>query len=81
MHYTYVLESTKKPGRYYRGCTRDIRTRLKDHNEGKNKATKSLRPWHIKFCAAFETPELARNFERYLKSGSGHAFAKHHLGL
>jgi hypothetical protein len=25
--------------------------------------------------------DLARNFEQYLKSGSGHAFAKKHFGL
>ncbi len=34
-----------------------------------------------KFYAAFETEEVARNFESHLKSGSGHAFAKRHLGL
>jgi hypothetical protein len=31
------------------------------------------------FYAAFESLELAQQFEEYLKSGSGHEFAKHHL--
>jgi hypothetical protein len=38
-------------------------------------------PWKVKFYAAFETLELAQAFERYLKSGSGHAFGKKHFGL
>jgi len=29
----------------------------------------------VKLYVAFETRQLARNFERYLKPGSGHAFA------
>jgi hypothetical protein len=38
-------------------------------------------PGTIKFYAAFETATLAQQFEGYLKSGSGHAFAKRHFGL
>ena len=38
-------------------------------------------PWRLKFYTAFETLELAQAFERYLKSGSGHSFAKRYLGL
>jgi hypothetical protein len=33
----------------------------------------------VKYYAAFETLALAQEFERYLKSGSGHAFAKRHF--
>jgi len=32
-----------------------------------------------KLYIAFENPRLARNFERYLKSRSGHAFANRHF--
>ena len=38
-----------------------------------------LLPWKVKLYVAFETLELAREFERYLKSGSGCAFAKRHF--
>ena len=41
--------------------------------------TAKHRPWKLKLYVAFETLELARSFERYLKSGSGHAFAKRHF--
>jgi hypothetical protein len=32
-----------------------------------------------KLYLAFESRDLARRFERYLKSGSGHAFENRHL--
>jgi len=38
-----------------------------------------FKPCKVKFYAAFKSPDLAQDFERYLKSGSGHAFAKRHL--
>jgi predicted GIY-YIG superfamily endonuclease len=81
MYYAYILESEKNPGKIYRGFTSDLRQRLQVHNEGKCLATRNLRPWKIKFYAAFESEHLAREFERYMKSGSGHAFAKKHFGV
>jgi hypothetical protein len=38
-------------------------------------------PWKIKLYVAFETIEQAQHFEKYLKSGSGHVFAKRHLWI
>jgi putative endonuclease len=79
MHYAYILESISTPGQFYRGHTSDLKQRLSEHNAGKCVATSKFKPWKIKFYAAFETSALAEEFERYLKSGSGHAFAKRHL--
>ena len=81
MHYTYVLESTGRPGELYRGHTSDLRARLAAHNAGQCPHTAKFRPWRLRFYAAFPTIELAQAFERYLKTGSGHAFASKHLGL
>ena len=81
MFYTYILESTSVPGELYRGHTADLKQRLHDHNAGKCSHTSKHLPWKLKFYAAFETLPLAQEFERYLKSGSGHAFAKRHLGV
>ena len=44
-------------------------------------AHRQIRTVEYQFYAAFETLELARDFEHYLKTGSGHAFSKRHLGL
>ncbi len=81
MFYAYVLESLSVPGEFYRGFTSDLKQRLPDHNARRCPHTSKFRPWKLRFYAAFETEELARNFEHYLKSGSGDAFAKRHLGL
>ncbi len=81
MFYTYILESALKAGEFYRGHTDDLKRRLSEHNAGKCPHTSKYKPWKVKFYAAFETENLAREFEVYLKSGSGHAFAKKHFGL
>jgi putative endonuclease len=81
MFYAYILESTVRPGEYYRGHTANLKQRLVEHNAGKCSHTSKLAPWRVKFYAAFETLDLAREFEAYLKGGSGHAFAKRHFGV
>jgi putative endonuclease len=81
MFYAYILESVTTPDEFYRGHTEDLKRRLAEHNAGKCPHTSKFKPWKVKFYAAFETLALAREFEKYLKSGSGHAFAKRHLFL
>jgi putative endonuclease len=81
MFYAYILQSISHPAELYRGHTTDLKSRLAEHNTGKCFHTCKYAPWRIKFYAAFETLELARQFERYLKSGSGHAFSKRHFGV
>jgi len=80
MFYAYILQSIRQPEELYRGHTADLKLRLAEHNSGKCRHTSKFMPWRVKFYAAFETEELAQDFERYLKSGSGHAFARRHLG-
>ena len=38
-----------------------------------------FKPWKVEAYFAFETKEKAAAFEAYLKTGSGHAFAKRHF--
>ncbi len=81
MFYAYILQSTSETSQLYRGHTTDLKQRLHDHNNGRCPHTAKHLPWRVKFYAAFETLELAQAFERYLKSGSGHSFAKRHFGI
>ena len=81
MFYAYVLKSIPEPTQLYRGHTADLKARVADHNSGKSPHTAKYAPWKLRFYAAFETLEQAQHFERYLKSGSGHSFAKRHLGF
>jgi predicted GIY-YIG superfamily endonuclease len=77
--YVYILQSERNLERFYAGFTVDLRGRLKKHNAGDVPHTAKLRPWRIKTAIAFTEPDRAVNFERYLKSSSGRAFAKKRL--
>lgn len=79
MHYIYLLESLSVPSERYVGETQDLKTRLADHNGGKSIHTAKFRPWKVVTYIAFSDRRQALVFERYLKSGSGHAFAKRRL--
>ena len=81
MFYTYIIESINHPGNRYIGHTTDLKQRVADHNTGRCDHTAKFAPWKLKIYIAFETLEPAQHFERYLKSGSGHAFANCHFGL
>ena len=77
--YTYILRSIEHPEQRYIGHTADLRERLKKHNKGDVPHTAKFRPWKVETYIAFESEEKSIAFEHYLKSGSGHAFAKRHF--
>lgn len=79
MHYVYLIESVGAPGRRYIGLTNDLKARLAAHNAGRSPHTSKYRPWRLVTCIVFEDRAKAAAFERYLKSGSGHAFAARRL--
>lgn len=79
MHYVYLLESLIDPTRRYVGETPDLRRRLADHNAGKSAHTSKGGPWQLVCYLGFADASKARQMERYLKQGSGHAFARRHL--
>jgi putative endonuclease len=75
----YVLKSETAPARYYTGLTSNLAARLDAHNVGQCPHTASGRPWTIDLILEFSDERRALAFERYLKSGSGSAFAKRHF--
>ena len=80
MYYVYLLESIEDPTRHYVGfTTKDIDFRLKEHNSGNSIHTNKHKPWKCILYIAFENRVKAEEFEKYLKHGSGHAFAKKHF--
>lgn len=74
MYYAYILLSLKSHIFYY-GSTKDLKKRLEDHNNGRSFATKPHIPWILVWYVGFQTKEEAEDFELYLKSGAGKAFA------
>jgi putative endonuclease len=79
MYYVYILRSVSHPKQIYIGYTHDLKTRLAQHNAGKSAHTSKFAPWALASYIALPDESLAIRMEKYLKSGSGHSFAKRHL--
>ena len=80
MKFVYVLKSGDPNPHFYVGRTSDVLSRLADHNAGRCSHTSRYRPWQLHVTIALPDEQRAADFERYLKSGSGRAFAKRHFG-
>jgi len=79
MYYVYLIESISVQAQRYLGMTNDLKQRLLEHNQGKSPYTAKFKPWRLTTYIAFSDRAKAEAFERYLKSGSGHAFARKRL--
>jgi len=79
MYYVYILQSENFPEKFYTGLTNNIKRRLAEHNQGKSVHSNKYIPWKIKTYIAFSDEQKAFEFERYLKTGAGRAFAKKRL--
>ena len=77
--FVYVLKNGEVPPRHYTGITSDVARRLSEHNAGNSAHTIKYRPWFLDVVIEFADERRAIAFERYLKSGSGVAFAQRHL--
>ena len=79
MKCVYILQSLGRPSEHYVGLTHDLEERLAAHNSGKCSHTSKYPPWKVSVATYFDNDEKAAEFERYLKSGSGRAFAARHF--
>jgi putative endonuclease len=79
MYYVYILRSIGNPEKTYVGFTTDITQRLQIHNNGESVYTSRYKPWALLSYITFQEESKAIAFERYLKSGSGKAFAQKHF--
>jgi predicted GIY-YIG superfamily endonuclease len=71
----YAIQSEVN-GDVYVGIAKDAEHRLEEHNKGKNRYTKDLRPWKNLYKELQPDWEAARKREKYLKSGIGKEFLK-----
>jgi putative endonuclease len=79
MKYVYLIQSIPSPDQKYIGITSDVKSRLSAHNEGRSPHTSKSKPWKLITYTAFSDDQKALEFEKYLKSGSGRAFANKRL--
>lgn len=78
MFFVYFLQSINF-NQTYIGFTINIEQRLETHNSGGSVHTAKYRPWILVTYVAFDCEEKAKSFEKYVKVGSGNAWAKKHL--
>jgi predicted GIY-YIG superfamily endonuclease len=77
--YVYILQSIEHPDQFYTGLAENMSSRLAAHNAGQPSHTAKFKPWRVVSAHWFENPQVAAAFERYLKRGSGRAFAAKRL--
>ncbi len=79
-YYFYIIRSLEY-GKLYLGYTpKDPFSRLKEHNQGKVKATKPYVPYEIIFFSGFRNKEDALACEKYYKTTAGWRRIKRMLG-
>ena len=75
MYYVYLIRSLVHSNQRYVGITNSLPDRIKKHNEGGSVHTAKYRPWELIMFLGFKNEKSALAFEKYLKTGSGNAFA------
>jgi putative endonuclease len=79
LYFVYAIKS-KSRNYLYVGLTNNVERRLDEHNQGKNKTTRSYRPFELILTEKYETRVQARKREKFLKNGSGKEFLKSIVG-
>jgi predicted GIY-YIG superfamily endonuclease len=77
--FVYIIKNANNPPEYYTGLTSDIDARMHAHNQRNGHHTSGRGPWALDVLIEFADEARAVRMERYLKSGSGAAFARRHL--
>ena len=77
--FVYIIRSINQPQKRYVGVSADVVARVSAHNARQNLSTAAWSPWGVDVTIEFRTERMALRFEKYLKSGAGHAFARRHF--
>ena len=75
VYYVYAIKSQRK-NYIYVGLTKDAKKRIRVHNKGWEKTTRSYAPFSLILQERFYSRSEARKREKYLKSGIGKEFLK-----
>ncbi|MBI4776227.1 MAG: GIY-YIG nuclease family protein [Deltaproteobacteria bacterium] len=79
MTIVYLIQSVAHPDRRYVDLTQDLKQSMTDHNSGGITDTASRAPWKCVVAVAFEDAQKAIEFEAFLDSHTGRAFAETHF--
>jgi putative endonuclease len=75
MFTVYAIKSEVK-NYIYVGLTKDIDDRIRRHNSGYERTTRSYKPFKLIYTETYSERIKAREREKYLKSGVGKEFLK-----
>ena len=75
MYYVYILKSEVDRGYYY-GSTSDLSRRVREHNDGRVRFTKSRRPLCLHYYEEYLDKRDAMKREKYFKKRSGYRWLK-----
>ena len=70
MFYVYILQTINR-NHLYTGYTKDLKNRLREHNQGLNFSTKRYGKWDIIYYEACKEKSDAKRREKYLKTTQG----------
>lgn len=76
-HYVYVLQNSE--GNFYTGCTKDLKKRYEEHNDGKSKYTKFRGPYRLIYYEACLNKDDSFRREKYLKTGLGKRYIRNRV--
>ena len=77
MYKVYILQSLRDKNKTYVGQTiKNVTERLKEHNDGLSRYTKTYRPWKLVYFEQFYCKTCTDKREMFLKSGLGFRFRK-----
>jgi len=77
-YYVYIIQSIKYKDLYI-GYSSDLKSRIKRHNDGFNKSTKSHKPWTLIHYETYRDNMDAERREKYLKTSQGSRLLKRML--
>ncbi|MFA5840178.1 MAG: GIY-YIG nuclease family protein [Candidatus Margulisiibacteriota bacterium] len=80
MYFLYILRSCRN-GKYYVGSTKDVQNRLDEHNSGKTKSTKALRPLELIYIETYQSNSEARKRELFIKNRKSRKYIESLLEL
>ncbi|OGC88424.1 hypothetical protein A2419_01615 [Candidatus Adlerbacteria bacterium RIFOXYC1_FULL_48_26] len=66
----YILKSLKD-GKFYIGCTKNLKRRLKEHDSGYTASTASRRPFELMYTERYSVQADAYAREKVLKAYKG----------
>jgi putative endonuclease len=72
--FTLYIQYSHKLDRYYVGYTNDLDRRLAEHNRKKGKFTDIGIPWIVVYTESYNSKELARERELFIKSRKSKSF-------